>query len=432
MFQLKMKDKFQVLIPDYNKRRRLYDPILEQNKLPFSFVTESRDDLSDIDICLISHEFHFNGKINIDLAKRYSIPTLLLMDGIIEWRNNWEYPAIRDPLRGMPLYQLISSDKVACIGYNQVRILDYWGNLGKCELVGYPPLQETVNSRKLFRVPFSNPDEVNFLILTATTPYFNETQEKKVHSSLRDIKIWFDANPTISNKTVNCEWRVSKKIKDEEIISLNNDFSSEPLEKAIERADIVISTPSTAFLSSFILKRPTIKLDYTNSPEYFLCAWNISSKDQLESQILDAATPSAEKMFFQEGVLKDNLYTAQNSISRLYELMEKMIVFSREKKPLSQILLKDDYAGYISKGIDFRKLYPDYEVFKLQNDNYMQSLIGQQRVAIDQLKQEIKMLKNEISEIPEKVNNPEWLRKKVTVKNLIKTGYKKIILRNKI
>jgi len=75
-----------------------------------------------------------------ELVERH-VPTLHLAHGIIEWRNTWEFPnpcAGDDPYP--PYFQPILCHKMACFGRAQARLLEAWGNGGKCEIVGFPRL----------------------------------------------------------------------------------------------------------------------------------------------------------------------------------------------------------------------------------------------------------------------------------------------------
>ncbi|HWF19594.1 MAG TPA: class I SAM-dependent methyltransferase, partial [Verrucomicrobiae bacterium] len=62
------------------------------------------------------------------------IPTLILADGILEYRNTWEHPK-NEP---GAIFQPVLGHKIACLGRSQARILESWGNIGKCEIVGSP------------------------------------------------------------------------------------------------------------------------------------------------------------------------------------------------------------------------------------------------------------------------------------------------------
>lgn len=135
--------KIKVLITDFEFKKSIYNSIIDELSSDFEFIKNTEiENFDDIDIVLLAHEFYFNkSRHNVEFiykAKQKNIPVLLLMDGILEWRNSWENNlTLNKEGMGFPAYQPVLSDKVACLGANQIRILEHWGNLGKCELVGF-------------------------------------------------------------------------------------------------------------------------------------------------------------------------------------------------------------------------------------------------------------------------------------------------------
>src|SRR5688572_27537421 len=97
-------------------------------------------DLSSFDLALISDEFYSPGSLALLNAQRLGVPVLHVVDGVLEWRNTWENPRSLSEERGLPLFQPVLADKIACLGRSQARILESWGNLGRCEVVGAPRL----------------------------------------------------------------------------------------------------------------------------------------------------------------------------------------------------------------------------------------------------------------------------------------------------
>ncbi len=67
-------------------------------------------------------------------AVERGIPTLILADGILEYRNTWEHPQ----LPAGSLFQPVLGHKIACLGRSQARILESWHNGNRCEVTGSP------------------------------------------------------------------------------------------------------------------------------------------------------------------------------------------------------------------------------------------------------------------------------------------------------
>ena len=42
------------------------------------------------------------------------------------------------------IFQPVVGHKIACLGRSQARILESWGNVGKCEIVGAPRLDRLI------------------------------------------------------------------------------------------------------------------------------------------------------------------------------------------------------------------------------------------------------------------------------------------------
>src|ERR1700743_577037 len=82
-------------------------------------------------------------------AVEQGIPTLVLADGILEYRNTWEHPQI---VPGS-IFQPVLGDKIACLGQSQARVIESWGNTGKCEVVGFPKFDGYAGLKRRQRQP---------------------------------------------------------------------------------------------------------------------------------------------------------------------------------------------------------------------------------------------------------------------------------------
>ncbi|MBF0494867.1 MAG: hypothetical protein HQL28_07070 [Candidatus Omnitrophica bacterium] len=133
--------------------------------------------------------------------KRRNIPTLHVSDGILEWRNVWENPMHKIGVSpAMPLFQPVLCHKIACIGRSQARILESWGNLGKCEVVGFPRFDKLLDRKKNIGTGkvLSGCKSLTFLVMTARTAAFTAEQIEIVKRSLIDLKTWFSKNGIVN------------------------------------------------------------------------------------------------------------------------------------------------------------------------------------------------------------------------------------------
>src|SRR5688572_25142416 len=116
---------------DVLKNRNDLELIIDKN--PDVYIIEQYT--PDILITLTCHTAEIISVI--EKARKKSIPSLLMMDGILEWRHVWENPRYGYG-GGIPFNQPIYNDKAACYGWEAARTLEGWGNLGKCEIIGFP------------------------------------------------------------------------------------------------------------------------------------------------------------------------------------------------------------------------------------------------------------------------------------------------------
>jgi hypothetical protein len=76
------------------------------------------------------------------------IPTILLMDGTIEWNHFFENPKWSGGGKEAPYFP-VYCDKIFTPGYSTARFLEFFGNKGKCEITGLPRFDEYRNGKSL-------------------------------------------------------------------------------------------------------------------------------------------------------------------------------------------------------------------------------------------------------------------------------------------
>jgi hypothetical protein len=308
------------------------------------------------------------------ILQQNQIPILILSDGILEYRNTWEHPDLVDGSIFQPLF----GHKLACIGRGQARVVESWGNLGRCEVVGLPRLDQ-VDAHSIPGVNQTGPFRV--LIATANTPAFDARQRETVVESLNHMKRWIDANANVDDRPLEITWRLSDGLESE--IGVGDGLDPEdrpPIGSVIENVDAVITTPSTMYLESVLRQRPTALLDFHNSPHYVTAAWTINGPEQLGGVMSELASPSPHKMMFQQFVLHDQLECQTPATPRKLELIGNMVdagVSARASGNLIKLparMLTDEQSGFSSvpEGFDFSKLYPDNKVFQNQDIQRLQ------------------------------------------------------------
>jgi uncharacterized coiled-coil protein SlyX len=294
------------------------------------------------------------------------IPVLILSDGILEYRNTWEHPDLVDG----SIFQPLIGHKLACIGRGQARVVESWGNAGKCEVVGLPRL-DSINSKTVQVINSNGPFRV--MIATANTPAFDEVQRASVVESLNYVKQWVESNQAVNGRPVEITWRLSDGLESE--IGVGEDVDPEertPIGEVIESVDAVITTPSTMYLESVLRGRPTAILDFHNSPHYVMAAWTISGPHQMDWAMGELAAPSKHKMMFQEFVLNDQLECRSAAAPRMLKLIDAMVAAGAQARKngapieLSPRIITDEQNGFaaVPNSFDLASLYDDNEVFK--------------------------------------------------------------------
>ena len=325
-----------------------------------------------------------------DIFQRGAVPVLILADGILEYRNTWEHPDLPDA----SMFQPLTGHKLACIGRGQARVIESWGNIGKCEFVGLPRL-DSINDANVPPVQTEGP--FRLLIATANTPSFNDDQRQTVVKSLTHIRERLVKNPKVNGRQCEVTWRLTDGLEraiglpESEIPSEEWDAPKrKPLSEVIDEVDAVITTPSTLYLESVLKERPTAILDFHNRPHYVPAAWTINAPIHFNWTLRELADPPGHKMLFQEATLHDQLECDGSATERLMGLMETMIEAGKVARQENQAIklphriVADPRRGFakVPLTFDVEKLYPDNGVFQEKD---LRRLQGELVAAVDRL-----------------------------------------------
>ena len=257
--------------------------------------------------------------------KDNGVPTIYLVDGILEWRNAWENSP-QEPACPFTMRPVLC-DKVAVIGHSQARVLSSWNNGGKIEVVGIPRL-DTWTERWRSGQKSSEDQSSTFrvLVTTAKTPGFTPDQIETTARSLADLKSWFDANDSINGRSIEVTWRLTAGLEDH--IGVSNelsDLSGTELQDSIAHCDAMITTPSTAMLEGMLQHKPVAILNYHHCPTYVPAAWNIHGSRAIDAVLRQLADPAEECLHYQQSILADTLQVAETASERLIQLIHSML-----------------------------------------------------------------------------------------------------------
>ena len=247
-------------------------------------------------------------------ARRAGVETLILMDGISDWRNSFERPFGKDDLSYAPPespFQLPSlCTYIACIGFNQFTFLSKFGNSEKVILTGSPKLDDFYTESRAYALSIdkagTQPSGKKILICTARTPAFNKHQMEKLMSFLEAGK------SALKDSGYQLNWRVSFDIAEQ--LGVSN--STQSLIDDLANTDVVLTSPSTLGIESMMLEKPTAILNPFNSPLFLQSPWVLNSVDDFD--LLDEMVdPPMHKMLYQELMLELNYNTGYNSRENL-------------------------------------------------------------------------------------------------------------------
>ncbi|HEX7361427.1 MAG TPA: hypothetical protein VF283_13135 [Bryobacteraceae bacterium] len=343
------------------------------------------------DVVLCVNEFPLGISECLDTARALGIPTLLLQDGILEWRCQYENPLFGAG-GGPPQHQPVLADKIACLGEQSGRVIRSWGNGGKVEVTGMPrldhlllrPRRQCGDARK------------RVLLMTAKNPGFTEAQREITLRSLIDVAAELKARPAVE-----LVWRVAPQTARQ--LGLDNslsEFSSQDLATVLEQMDLVITTPSTAILESMLLERPTAALDYHNVPRFVPTAWTISAREQILPVLDNMLARPGNRMDFQRFLLRDCLECNGPAAPRVASLIRRMTAMANKNRVCGLAQSSDDNqyeshdkanAVYTSQGAppSLAGLYPDQSDFQITDIRVLQTKLARLRKRNTELEREI-------------------------------------------
>lgn len=313
----------------------------------------------DIVVCV--NDFPYDIMRCLDAARKAIIPSLVLQDGILEWRCQYENPVFGAG-GGAPQHQPVIADKIACLGPQSARQIAAWGNAHKVEVTGMPRLDYLLGHDAL---PPKRPGR-RLLVMTAKKPGFTPSQMAVTLQSLRDVKAFLDTSPDIE-----VVWRITKNLSiDLGVKNTLQDLTSQELSRILCQVDAVITTLSTSVLEAMLLNRPVAALDYHNVPRFVPTAWTISAPEHIKPVILELLNPPGNKMAFQRDCLHDCLSCDSPASPRVGELMLRMAALAREARlrggPLSlppMMVSLTHIDRYERSYASLSDLYPDQTIF---------------------------------------------------------------------
>lgn len=169
-------------------------------------------------------------------ARRRGVPTLLLMDGVVEYRNTFVNPDVPERyLRPAPV------DAIACAGEIDRARLWSWGNVAVA--TGLPRIAAAFPKV----LPLNDLQSTRVLVATARRPAFDAAERQRLAAALRDVRAaaqeagWGDR----------VVWRLTAGLDEE--LGVAND--TRPLRECLADCRGVLTTPSTLLLEAMAAGR---------------------------------------------------------------------------------------------------------------------------------------------------------------------------------
>jgi len=374
------------------KQHDHYAPLYEEEGLEIIETDDAepeRLDEWDVDVVLtLSNDFWRSGRL-VRAARQRRIPTLYMLDGVLEWRHQWQNPKFGAGGK-VPFGQIITADKVACLGWRSARTLESWGAIGKCEVVGIPRFDHYIKEpvqRKFHGGP------KRLLVMTANTPGFTSSQVATVKRALRDVKDALSNAPGWEPI-----WRVRGSIdKELDLADRYPHLQGLSLREVFAEADAVLTTPSTVVLESMLAGLPTAILDYSNSPPYLTAAWMVTAPVHIPSVLEELPEPTAPRLLYQHEVLHDNLACFTPATARLGHLIRNMAAEGRRARQAGRTpkyparIVPPEHGGLLlpPEDLDYAKLYPRHPIFAKNS-------LWELQLELTQARREIEYLRNRL------------------------------------
>ena len=233
-------------------------------------------------------------------ARRQGVPTMLLVDGPLEWSNLYANPSLRRPGAGSPrgLFQPIVHDAVATIGRAQTRFIESRNGGRGIAFMSY------ANHRiQTSLAPAAQP-EFDFLLTTARTPAFGEHERRDL---IRALVACAEALSAAGHRTL-------VRIFDEEIRRAVQRAApdaemdgSDEFVAALTRCRCVIGTPSSVLLEAMHHDRPTATLVYRDSPLLYPTGWLLGGFTDWRASFRSMLDRDPDRMALQQQSLRENL-----------------------------------------------------------------------------------------------------------------------------
>ena len=382
------------IIPDRDNYILPIEPFL---KFPLKIIKkpdwESFIEL-DPKAAIFMGDWTFDNSEFIQKCKKRNIPTILMMDGIIEWKHFFENPKWSMGDNESPYFPVMC-DKIFVPGPSTQRFLGFFGNYGKCEVTGFPRFD------KYAALSLDQHEQKNNTIgiMSGNTAGYTELQIKQTKEMFKDLYNW-----SLRNTDVTIKWRLRKGFEKQLDFNIENENTGD-LSSFLASVNAVVCQPSTAVYEAMMHNIPVAIADYNIAPNYTHAAWEINSEVQIDSVLKELINPSNIKMALQVSLLEDNISFCGYSSIITGKLINKMI----ELSDLANTSIIDKYPASLVDDI-IKETVPDVEI----NSTPIYSKFRYKFSEVEILEEELVKAQNKIRDLNLALNRRNlgfWLEK---------------------
>jgi hypothetical protein len=230
-------------------------------------------------------------------ARTRGIPTLLLVDGPLEWSNSYLNPSLRKTnayFRGYMMEPLIH-DAILAVSAAQAGYLAFRNPDRGITFMTY-------NNKRLSSVKStaSSAGRWQFLITTAKTPYFDDTEKNNLVHLLTQL------TAALEQGGYSYVFRIFDNAL-QEALSPKENLLEGSFEEVLQQVECVIGTPSSVLLQSMASDKPVGTLIYRDSPLFYQSGWLVGGLCSLDATLASMLCREDTRMDFQTYCLEQNI-----------------------------------------------------------------------------------------------------------------------------
>lgn len=254
------------------------------------------------DVRLVVSQSYHRPEVNrfVFEARRRGAPTLLLVDGPLEWSNVYANPSLSrpGPDSGRGLFQPVVHDAVATIGDAQSRFIEDRNSGRGIVFMSY------ANRRIQTKLAPAVQPEFDFLLTTARTPAFGEEERG---SLIRALTTCAEALAAAGHRTLVRIFDAGIRQAVQRAAPAAEVDGSEHFATALARCRCVIGTPSSVLLEAMHHDRPTATLVHRDSPLLYPTGWLLGGFTDWPASFRTMLDRDPDRMALQRQSLRENL-----------------------------------------------------------------------------------------------------------------------------